>query len=75
MIKYYIVLIDRKNYFDQQIHDLIKQLDGIRKVSTGQADDCTTGCLLDYAYFKGSYRLIADDLSKQKALDTDQIAI
>ena len=25
----------------------------------------TRGCLLDYAYFKGNYRLIAADLSKQ----------
>ena len=36
-----------------------------------QGDDYTTGCLLDYAYFKDNYRLIAVDLSKQKALDTD----
>ena len=30
-----------------------------------------TGCLLDFAYFEKNYRLIADDLSKQKALDGD----
>ena len=29
----------------------------------------TTGCLLDFAYFEKNYRLIAADLSKQKALD------
>ena len=29
---------------------------------------------LDYAYFKDHYRLIAVDLSKQKALDADQRA-
>ena len=33
------------------------------------------GCLLDYTYFKYNYRLIAVDLSKQKALDSDPIAI
>ena len=27
--------------------------------------------MLDYAYFKGNYRLIAVDLIKQKALDAD----
>ena len=27
--------------------------------------------MLDYAYFKDNYRLIAVDLSKQKALGTD----
>ena len=26
---------------------------------------------MDYAYFKANYKLIAVDLSKQKALDTD----
>ena len=31
----------------------------------------TTGCLLDYSYFRKNYRLIAADLSKQKALDAD----
>ena len=35
----------------------------------------TTWCLLDYAYFKDNYRLIAVDLSKQKALDADPRAI
>ena len=40
-------------------------------MSTGYGDDYATGCLLDYAYFKDNYRLIAVDLSKQKALDAD----
>ena len=31
--------------------------------------------LLDFAYFKSNYRLIAADLSKQKALDADSRAI
>ena len=30
---------------------------------------------MDYAYFKDNYRLIAIDLSKQKALDADSRAI
>ena len=38
-------------------------------------DDYTTGSLLDYAYFKDNYKLIAVDLSKQKALDADPRAI
>ena len=37
-------------------------------------DDCTTGCLLDYQYFKDLYNLIAVDLSKQKELDADSRA-
>ena len=44
-------------------------------MSTWQGSDYTTGCLLDYAYFKDNYRLIAVDLSKQKSLDVDPKAI
>ena len=54
---------------------MIKQYYEVRKVSTGQGDDYTTGCLLDFAYFEKNYRLIAADLSKQKALDADSRAI
>ena len=68
-------MIDGRNFFDQPINDLIKQNDEVRKVSTGQGDDYTTGCLLHYAYFKNNYRLIAVDLSKRKALKADPRAI
>ena len=54
---------------------MIKQYDEVRKVSIGYGDDYTTGSLLDYAYFKDNYRLIAVDLSKQKTLDADPRAI
>ena len=53
----------------------MKHYDEIRKTATGQGDDCTTGCLLDYQYFKDHYQLIAVDLSKQKELDADSRAI
>ena len=68
-------MIDGRNFYDQPINDLIKQCDEIRKVSTGYGDDYATGCLLDYAYFKDNYKLVAVDLSKQKALDADPWAI
>ena len=45
------------------------------KTTTGQGDDYTTGCLLDYNYFKKHYKMIAIDLSKQQALDVDPKAI
>ena len=64
-------MIDGRNFYAQPINDLIKQYDEVRKVSTGQGDDYTRGCLLDYAYFKDNYRLVAFDLSKQKAFDAD----
>ena len=71
----YNVLIDGKNFYDQSINDQIKTYDEIRKIATGKGDDYTTGCLLDYQYFKNHYQLIAVDLSKQKELDADPRAI
>ena len=47
----YNIEIDGRNFYDQSINDLIKQYDEIRKISTGQGDDYTTGSLLDFAYF------------------------
>ena len=49
--------------------------ENIRKIATRQGDDYTTGCLLDYIYFKKYYKMIAVDLSKQKALDDNPKAI
>ena len=68
-------MIDGRNFYDQPINDPIKQYDDVKKVSTGQDDDYTTGCLLDYAYFKDNYKLTSVSLSEQKALDADQTAI
>ena len=70
-IENYNIEIDGRNFYDQPINDSIKQCDEIRKISTGQHDNYTTGCLLDFAYFEKNYGLIAADLSKQKALDAD----
>ena len=74
-IEIYNVLIDRRNFHDQPINDLIKQYDEVREVSTGQGDENTKGFLLDYAYFKDNYGRIVIDLSKHKALDADPTAI
>ena len=45
----YNIKIDGKKIYNQPINDSIKQCDEIRKISTGQGDDYTTGCLLDFA--------------------------
>ena len=71
----YNVLIDGRNFLDQPINDLIKQYDEIRKTATGQGEDYTKECLLNYQYLKDHYNLIAADLSKQKKLDADSRAI
>ena len=74
-IENYNIEVDGRNFYDQPISELTKQQDKVRKKSTGQGDDYTAGCLLDFVYFEKSYRLIAVDLSKQKALDAESIAI
>ena len=74
-IENYNIEIDGRNFYDQPINGSIKQYDEVRKVLTGQGDDYTTDCLLDFAHFEKTYRLIAADLSKQKALDADSRAI
>ena len=68
-------MIDGKNFFDQSINSDLKPNENIRKIATGQRDDYTNGCLLDYSYFKDHYKMIAIDLSKQQALDADPRAI
>ena len=57
--------------FDQPVKSDRRTYDNVRKIATGQGDDYTTGCLLNYPYFKDHYNMIAIDLSKQQALDAD----
>ena len=68
-------MIDGKNFFDQPINTELKTYQNIRRIATSQEDDYTTGCLLDYSYFKENYKMIAIDLSKQQVLDADPRAI
>ena len=50
----YNIEIDGRNFYDQPINDSIKQYVPVRKISTGQGDDYTTGCLFDYSYFENN---------------------
>ena len=52
-----------------------KTNENIRKIATGQGDDYTTGCLLDYSYFKYYDKMITIGLSKQQVLGADPRAI
>ena len=56
-IRDYNVMINGQNFFDQLVNNDWKK------------NDCTTGCLLVYSYFKNYDKMIAIDLSKQQALD------
>ena len=66
IIKNYNVIINGENFYDQPIDSDIKRYEEIRKVVTGQVEDYTTGCLLEYEYIKNHYKLIAVDLSRKK---------
>ena len=74
-IKDYNIMTNGENFFDQPIKNNKVTYKNIRKIATGQGDDYTTGCLLDYSYFTDTYTMIAVDLSKQQALDADPRAI
>ena len=74
-MEHYNVMSDRRNFFDQPVDNDIKTYENIQKITTGQGDDYTSGCLLDYSYFKKHYKMIATDLSNQQALDADPKAI
>ena len=47
-------MIDGRNFLDQPIKNDLKTYNSIRKIVTGQGDDYTTGCLLDYPYSKNT---------------------
>ena len=68
-------MINGEKLFDQPKKDYKVTYENIRKITSGQGDDYTTDCLLDYPYFKDSYKMIAIDLSKQKPLDADRRVI
>ena len=75
IIRNHNFIINGKNFYDKPINSDIKRYEEIKKLTTGQGEDYTTGCLLDYDYVKNNYRLIAVDLSRQKKLDADPEAI
>ena len=68
-------MIDGKKKLDQRIKNNKVTYENIWKIATGHGDDYTTGCLLDYTYFKKYYKMIVIDLSKQQGLDADPRAI
>ena len=51
-IRDYSILIDGRNFYDQNISDDFKKYEKLRKVMTGRGEDYTAGSLLDYDYWK-----------------------
>ena len=70
-IEDYNIMVDGRNFFDHPVKNDLRTYDNIQKIATGQGDDYTTGCLLDYNYFRKYYKMIVIDLSKQQELDAD----
>ena len=70
-IKDYNIMTNGKKFFDQKVKNDLKTNHSLRKFAASLGDDYTTGCLLDYKYFKNYYKIIAIVLSKQQAFDAD----
>ena len=71
-IKDFNVLVDGKSFFDLPVKNQEETYEKIIDMSNN--NDCTTGNLLDFGYFKENYKLIATELSKQtKLTDPQQI--
>ena len=68
-------MINGENFFDQPIKDDKVTYENMRKVATGKGDNYTTGCLLDYPYFRDNYKMTDVDLTRHQALDADPRAI
>ena len=62
-------MIDGQNFFDQTVKIIMRTYDNLQKITASQEGDYSTGCLLDYPYFKEHYKMIAIDLSKQQAFN------
>ena len=69
-IKDFNVLIDRKSFFDSPVKIDEEAYEKIIEISKN--NDYTTDNLLDLAYFRENYRLIAIDLSKPIKLKDPQ---
>ena len=72
-IKDFIVLIDGKSFFDLPVKNEEEVYE--QTIDMSNNNDYATGDLLDFAYFKNDYKLIAIDLRKQiKLKDLQQIS-
>ena len=69
-IKDYNVIINGENFFDQPTKNNKVIYEKIKSDATSLGSDYRTGCLLDYHYFRDSYKMIYVDLSKQEILNS-----
>ena len=69
-IKDYSVLIDGRNFYDQNINDSIRYTE-LLKFTTGRSEDYSTGCLIDCDWYLKDFNIVAKDLSHQPVLNSD----
>ena len=70
-IKNYNVLIDGRNFYDQNLNSSIVRYNELLKMTTGRSEDYSTVCLLDYDYYLKDFNIAGIDLSHQAVLDSD----
>ena len=70
-IKGYNVLIEGRNFYDQNGNSSIVRYNELLKMTTERSEDYSTGCLLDYDYYIKDFNIIGIDLPHQVVLDAD----
>ena len=68
-IRDYNVIIDGRNFYDQNVNSFIVRYNELLKMTTGRSQDYSTGCLLDYDYYIKDFKIVGIDLSHQAVLD------
>ena len=61
-IKDYNVLIDVRNFYDQNVNSSIVRYNELLKMTTGRSEDCSTGCLLGYDHYLKIFNIVGIDL-------------
>ena len=71
-IKDYNILIDGRNFYDQNVNSSIVRYNELLIMITGRSEDYSTVCLLDYDYYLKDFNIVGIDLSHQAVTDSDQ---
>lgn len=74
-LKYYNIIIDCKNFFDQAVGIDLRTDDNIQKITTRKRDFYAIGSLLDYPNNEIYYKMTTINLSKENARDNDPKAL
>ena len=70
-IRDYNVLIDGRNFHDQNVNSSIVRYNELLKMTTGRLENYSTGCLLDYDYYLKDFNIVGIDLPHQAVLDSE----